>query len=81
MDYCSKRRWLKRLVFLCIGMCMGALGSCIYAKKWDAVIAWSAALAYSVAWRCEISNAELERNDAEYWKNLYQTVLKIKGGV
>ena len=49
-------KWKKRIAMFCIGLATGSLGLNIYAKNWKGVTAWTAAIAYAIAWRSEMED-------------------------
>ena len=67
----KKRIWAKRFVMFCIGVAIGSVGINIWEGKWRDVCAWGAALVWAIGWRMEMQNADEDRADSDYWKNLW----------
>ncbi len=63
--------WYKSLVQFCIGIAIGCIGVNIYDGNWSALPGWIAGLFWSIGWRMEISESELQRREAHYWKNTW----------
>lgn len=71
------RFWYKSLVQLCIGIAIGCIGVNLYAGNWMVLPGWIAGLFWAVGWRMEISESELQRREARYWKNMWMDSRKV----
>jgi hypothetical protein len=67
----KKRKWTRCLVMFCIGTSLGVFGTKAYAGEWEKAVGWLVAAIYAVGWRVEMENADEDRADADYWKNLW----------
>ena len=66
-----KKTLVKALVQLCIGLAIGCIGMLAWNGKWEVLSGWVAGLLYLVGWRMEISESEFQKEEAEYWKNMW----------